>query len=314
MELTEAEVLKAASDFDAGIVDDGAGKDLQAIEGNDQGQAVAGEGDQPAKESGKDEGTEGEEGSSDNETTDQGKKAEDGKDGKQESKFAKEKTRQGKTWAEINAQKEALKQERERLDRERSEWQRQREEASKSQVGEFRDKNGHTAEEYESAAKTFEAQGEDELAKQALKAAKETREAAQAHRMQAEQDKFNKTWADNYAKLAEKREWLKDQNSDNYKRAVDLLTRYPVLRGTPDGINHAVELIELQDQAASASKLKGEVDSLRKELETLRKKTAIGGGKPTTGSKAEKPFEKLSLKEQEAQLNKLAREFDAVEA
>ena len=107
---------------------------------------------------------------------------------------------------------------------------------------------------------------------------------------------------------------MKDHNSDNYKRAVDLLTRYPILRGTPDGINHAVELIELQDQAASASKLKGEVDSLRKELETLRKKTAIGGGKPTTGSKAEKPFEKLSLKEQEAQLNRLAREFDAAEA
>lgn len=303
-------MLDLARREDSGVAIDDTPETPQAIDGEDGGKTSAENAEDPSNGDGEGDGGESRQGATDDAKGDDKGKP-DGQEGKTGSKFAKEKARQGKTWAEINAQKEALKQERERLDRERSEWQRQREEASKSQVGEFRDKNGHTAEEYESAAKTFEAQGEDELAKQALKAAKETREAAQAHRVQAEQDKFNKAWADNYAKLAEKREWLKDQNSDNYKRTVDLLTRYPILRGTPDGINHAVELIELQDEAASAGTMKAQIAELTKELETLRKKTSIGGGKPVSGAKGAKPLSQLSLKEQEAQLQKLAEEMDA---
>jgi hypothetical protein len=61
------------------------------------------------------------------------------------------------------------------------------------------------------------------------------------------QEKFAKAWSDSFSRLSEKETWLKDQNSPEYKRTVELLQKVPMLTSMPDGLVHAVELMKLQD-------------------------------------------------------------------
>jgi hypothetical protein len=314
LDLTEAELRKAAQDFDSGVNQDGGGDNGQATDpvkpAEDNPQDADSPDDKASEaDGGSQDGKDGDEG--DGQAQKDDRKAKDDSQDSKKSKFAKEIERQGKTWKEINAEKEALKAEREAIQRERQEWEKQRKASDTTDPENFRDSRGFTAKQYEEEAKRFEDAGEDTHAKVARRMAEEARDAARKAHSESERAKFQKAFEDNYHKLSEKNAWLKDQNDEKYKRTVDLLNRYPVLQQTPDGLVHAVELIELQDKAASASKLGEEIASLKGELEKLRKKTSIGGGKPTSQKGAEVPFEKLSLKEQEAQLNRLAREFDA---
>jgi len=316
MELTEEAMLKAAREFDSGVKVDGGGDDGQAIEPSKPTTDVSGDsGDTTANDSSEAGGKDESQGSNDNDGKEAGQQkepeAKEGDKPKDKSKFAKEMERREKTWREINAEKERLKAEKEAIQREREEWSKQREATSPSSEDDFRDSRGHTAKEYDQAAEEYEKAGEDAHAKVARRMAEEARGLARKAKADGERAKFEKAWSDNFHKLTEKHDWLKDAKSEKYNRAVDLLNRYKVLQQTPDGINHAVELVELQDRAASSDKLSAEIKSLKSELETLRKKTSIGGGKPTAQKGPETPFEKLSLKEQEAQLKKLAHEFDA---
>jgi len=151
------------------------------------------------------------------------------------SKFAQEQNRKAKTWEQINAEKEALKAEREAVRREREEWSKQREQSKTAETSSFRDEKGYTAEDYEAAAKEFEADGDSQLAKAARAKADGVRKAATERQQKAQQEKFAKAWSDSYARLSEKETWLKDQNSPEYKRTVELLQKVPMLTSMPDG-------------------------------------------------------------------------------
>lgn len=227
------------------------------------------------------------------------------------SKFAQEQNRKAKTWEQINAEKEALKAEREAVRREREEWSKQREQSKAAETSSFRDEKGYTAEDYEAAAKEFEADGDSQLAKAARAKADGVRKAATERQQKAQQEKFAKAWSDSYARLSEKETWLKDQNSPEYKRTVELLQRVPMLTSMPDGLVHAVELMKLQDTASKAQSIEAENKALKEQLNKLQQKTAIGKSVPAGQLKAEeKDFSKLSLKEQREALLRAAREFD----
>jgi hypothetical protein len=230
---------------------------------------------------------------------------------KKESKFAKEEARKAKTWSEINAEKEVIKAQKEALAREREEWQKSRQTAETSQTNQFRDDKGFTAQDYEQAAKEFDADGDRELAQAARAKADAARKAAGEHQVKLQQQQFQKSWEDSYARLSEKEPWLKDQNSEQYKKVVGLLNNYKVLTTIPDGLTHAVELVKLHDTATRAQAIESENKALKEQLDKLQKKTAIGKSVPAGPLKAEESdFAKLSLKEQRERLMKASREFD----
>ena len=229
----------------------------------------------------------------------------------QKSKFAQEQQRKAKSWEQINAEKEAIKAEREAVKRERDEWSKQREQSTAAENNSFRDDKGYTAEDYEAAAKEFDADGDTQLAKAARAKADGVRKAAGAKQQQVQQERFNKSWAENYGRLSEKEVWLKDQSSPEYKRTVELLQRVPFLTAMPDGLVHAVELMKLQDTAGRSQSLESENKALKEQLSKLQQKTAIGKSVPAGQLKTEeKDFSRLSLKEQRDALMRAAREFD----
>ena len=229
----------------------------------------------------------------------------------QKSKFAQEQQRKAKSWEQINAEKEAIKAEREAVKREREEWSKQREQSSAAESNSFRDDKGYTAEDYEAAAKEFDADGDTQLAKAARAKADNVRKAAGERQQKVQQEQFQKSWAENYGKLSEKEAWLKDQNSSEYKRTVQLLNNFPLLTATPDGLVHAVEIVKLQNAAERSQSMEAENKSLKEQLSKLQQKTAIGKSVPAGQLKAEeKDFSKLSLKEQRDALMRATREFD----
>jgi hypothetical protein len=238
-------------------------------------------------------------------------KEEKPKDPKSNSKFAQEQQRKAKTWEQINAEKEAIKAEREAVKREREEWSRQREQSTAAESNSFRDDKGYTAEDYEAAAKEFDADGDTQLAKAARAKADGVRKTASAKQQQVQQERFNKSWAENYGRLSEKETWLKDQSSPEYKRTVELLQRVPFLTAMPDGLVHAVELMKLQDTAGRSQSLESENKALKEQLSKLQQKTAIGKSVPAGQLKTEeKDFSRLSMKEQRDALMRASREFD----
>lgn len=230
---------------------------------------------------------------------------------KEKSKFAQEQNRKAKSWEQINAEKEALKAEREAVKREREEWSRSREQSKATETNSHRDEKGYTADDYEAAAKEFEADGDSQLAKAARAKADNVRKAAGERQQKVQQEQFQKSWAENYGKLSEKEAWLKDQNSSEYKRTVQLLNNFPLLTATPDGLVHAVEIVKLQNAAERSQSMEAENKSLKEQLNKLQQKTAIGKSVPAGQLKAEeKDFSKLSLKEQRDALMRATREFD----
>jgi hypothetical protein len=230
---------------------------------------------------------------------------------KKSSKFAQENARKAKTWESINAEKEALKAEREAIKREREEWAKNREESKVQEVNSVRDDKGYTAEDYEAAAKEFDADGDTQLAKAARAKAEGVRKLAGERAQKAQSEQFQKAWADNFNRISEKETWMKDQNSDAYKRTVGLLQKFPLLTQVPDGLVHAVEIVKLQQSAERAGSLETENKSLKAQLEKLQQKTAIGKSIPAGTLKAqENDFSKLSLKEQREALMRASREFD----
>ena len=195
--------------------------------------------------------------------------------------------------------------------REREEWNKQREQSTVADTNSFRDEKGYTAEDYEAAAKEFDADGDSQLAKAARAKADGVRKTVSVKQQQVQQERFNKSWADNYGRLSEKEVWLKDQSSPEYKRTVELLQRVPFLTGMPDGLVHAVELMKLQDTAGRFQSVEAENKSLKEQLSKLQQKTAIGKSVPAGQFKTEeKDFSRLSMKEQRDALMRATREFD----
>jgi hypothetical protein len=302
-------MLALANDYDAGVDIDSQPKEQSP---NNNETAPAEQDSSDAGSAGKEvDGGEQEVGTKSEPEAKAEKKTEQKTEKDKSSKFAQEQNRKAKTWEQINAEKEALKAEREAVRREREEWGKQREQSKAAETSSFRDEKGYTAEDYEAAAKEFDADGDSQLAKAARSKADGVRKAATERQQKVQQEKFAKAWSDSFSRLSEKETWLKDQNSPEYKRTVELLQKVPMLTSMPDGLVHAVELMKLQDTAGKAQSIEAENKALKEQLNKLQQKTAIGKSVPAGQLKAEeKDFSKLSLKEQREALLKASRAFD----
>jgi hypothetical protein len=302
-------MLALANDYDAGVDIDSQPKEQSP---NTNETAPAEQDSSDAGSAGKEvDGGEQEVGTKSEPEAKADKKTEQKTEKDKSSKFAQEQNRKAKTWEQINAEKEALKAEREAVRREREEWGKQREQSKAAETSSFRDEKGYTAEDYEAAAKEFDADGDSQLAKAARSKADGVRKAATERQQKVQQEKFAKAWSDSFSRLSEKETWLKDQNSPEYKRTVELLQKVPMLTSMPDGLVHAVELMKLQDTAGKAQSIEAENKALKEQLNKLQQKTAIGKSVPAGQLKAEeKDFSKLSLKEQREALLKASRAFD----
>lgn len=250
-------------------------------------------------------------GTSKSSETDSKAKQKEEKPKDQKSKFTQDQNRKTKTWEQINAEKEAIRAEREAVKREREEWSKQRDQSTVAETNSFRDEKGYTAEDYEAAAKEFDADGDSQLAKAARAKADGVRKTVSVKQQQVQQERFTKTWSDNFNKLSEKEPWLKNQSTPEYKRTVELLQRIPILTTLPNGLSHAVALMKLEDTAGRSQSLESENKSLKEQLNKLQQKTAIGKSVPAGQLKTEeKDFSRLSQKEQRDSLMRATREFD----
>ena len=250
-------------------------------------------------------------GTSKSSETDSKAKQKEEKPKDQKSKFAQDQNRKTMTWEQLNAEKEAIRAEREAVWSELEEWSKNREQSTVADTNSFRDEKGYTAEDYEAAAKEFDADGDSQLAKAARAKADGVRKTVSVKQQQVQQERFTKTWADNFNKLSEKETWLKDQSSNEYKRTVELLQRIPILTTLPNGLAHAVELMKLQDTAGRYQSVEAENKALKEQLNKLQQKTAIGKSVPAGQLKTEeKDFSRLSMKEQRDALMRATREFD----
>ncbi len=302
-------MLALANDFDSGVDIDSQSKETTPTTEKTPAEQDSSDAGNAGKEDNGGEQEVGAKSEASKEAKTEGDKPKAEKD--KSSKFAQEQNRKAKTWEQINAEKEALKAEREAVKREREEWLKQREQSKVAETNSFRDEKGYTAEDYEAAAKEFEADGDSQLAKAARAKAEGVRKSANERQQRAQQEKFAKAWTDSFHRLSEKETWLKDQNSPEYKRTVELLQRVPMLQSMPDGLVHAVELMKLQDTASKAQSIEAENKALKEQLNKLQQKTAIGKSVPPGQLKAEeKDFSKLSLKEQREALLKASRAFD----
>lgn len=227
------------------------------------------------------------------------------------SKWAAEQERKAKTWKQLNDEREALKAEQEALKREREEWQRKHEESKQKQAAteRYKDEHGFTAQDYRDYAKRV-AESDKDVAARANAKADELDKKEQEVRAKAAQDEFGRQWAAKYESLAKDNPTLKDPKSEDYQAVLGLLNKFPLLTRDPNGLEYAWEAVRLNRTAAQVAAKEAKIKELSQEVETLRKKTAIGSGVPTTPPSSDKPFEEMSVKEQEAHLKQTIRNMD----
>ena len=223
-------------------------------------------------------------------------------------KWAKNDERKAKTWQDINAEKESIRREREEITKARAEVDQARRSVQATEP--VRDEHGATVKDYQEAAKAYRAKGDSAMADAADKLAEGLSREEQQVNAQRGHEQNARKWQEHYAKLSDEKPDLQNPESALYKEAMRALEGFPMLKSLPDGIVYAVRAAELNLKAAQFDGTKAELDELRKEKTKLQKKLSIGSGTPTEPLDEDKPFEKMSLKEQKAALEQTVRAYD----
>ncbi|HVX56969.1 MAG TPA: hypothetical protein VHA37_04505 [Candidatus Saccharimonadales bacterium] len=214
------------------------------------------------------------------------------------SRYAKNQERLKGTWAQVNAEKDALKREREDLERQRQEFQTEREQAEQQ----------FSPEAYETAAQKFEKEGKFDLAELAKKKAEELRKnppkpGERAKAAQARTEAQRKEWA---LKAGVDFPDVAKDNSPLQVRVAQLLQEEPDLKAHPKGIYMAARLASLEATAASVPDLKAKLAQAEAKVKEFEELTAPGGEGAATRAAGEKTFEQKSEEEQFAELTQQA--------
>lgn len=234
------------------------------------------------------------------------------KEEKPKSKYEANKERQGKTWQEINAEKEAVKAEKAAIQAEKDALKKEREEIQKARTeGQpYRDENGATAKDYREVAKQYRAKGDEAMAEAAEKLADGLVAKEQQFKVQRQQDELKQSWSNSLKKLVEKSPELNDPNSDLYKETMALLNAVKPLTLHPEGLEYAVAFAENKLKGGKYETTASENKELKQKLEALEKKLSIGSGPTASSPSDDKPFEELSEKEQEKRLRQAVTKHD----
>ena len=223
------------------------------------------------------------------------------------SKWARNEERKTSSWKHINAEKEEIKRQREELLKVAEELKGRQADLDDGKA--YRDEKGFTADDYETAAQRLKDEGDDDLASDAKERAKEVRTEADKSQQEREVKKQYSVFESKRQELMQKHEDLRDVNSDLTKAANAILQQYPSMANA-DGLEHAVNIAQLQMKAAGAEKSETQVKELTDKLNKLEKKMSVSGGFTSEKVDGGRSFDDLSEKEQEAHLLKAAANFD----
>jgi len=223
------------------------------------------------------------------------------------SKWAKNEERKTSSWKHINAEKEEIKRQREELLKVAEELKGRQADLDDGKA--YRDEKGFTAEDYENASKRLSEEGDDDLASDATTRAKEVRVEGGKHQQQQLAKRHWEVFEGKRQQLMQKHEDLQKPDSDLTKRANAILKQYPTMQNA-SGLEHAVNIAQLQMRAAGAEQSETQVEELTNKLNKLEKKMSVSGGFTSEKIDGGRSFDDLSEKEQEAHLLKAAANFD----
>lgn len=236
------------------------------------------------------------------------------------SKFAKNQERQQKTWAQINAEKEALKKEREDFKKQQEEFTRAQQEFKDAQAKASKPK--YTAQQYADFAKQAEADAEElektqeyDKADEKRLLAKKAREFAEHLRLnppkepatdaqkEAEYQKLQKEW---YSKAAIDFPEVVKQGSPQQQALANLIKNEPAVLNDPKGMYYAARLVAAESVAASVPAKDKELGELRAKVKELEGKLTVPGLGAATNPGGD-PGAPLSEEQQRAELYAMAK-------
>jgi len=229
-------------------------------------------------------------------------------DEKKQSKYAKNQARLNKTWADVNSDKEQLKEATAQLQKQAEELEIQRQQLA-AQSG-YRDDKGFTAEDYEDAAVRLDNEGDTGLAQDARAKAKELKaesEQAKINSFKAERDQ---AWEVKRQELMKNNPELRDNSKPITQKAMSLLQQFPSLTSGPDGLELSVQMAKLALESDNSKESAAKFDELQKKYNKLEKKTSVQGGFTAEKLDGARSFEEMDMESQEKYLIDAAMHLD----
>jgi len=224
------------------------------------------------------------------------------------SKYAKNRERLNKTWAETNEVKEQNKRDRAAINQAYTELERQRQQIAA--IHGYRDEYGHTAKDYEEAAKGFRDEGETKLAEAADRKANELSQKQDQAVAQSRQQQSAQVFEAKRQELMNKHPDLRNDNSEITKRANALLRQHPAIARSPDGLQAAVNGALMQIDAEKGKNASTELSELQDKYNKLEKKLSVTGGYTNGKPDGDKGFDDMSDEEQTQHLLRAAMAHD----
>lgn len=248
---------------------------------------------------------------------------------KPKTRFAKEQERLGKTWTEVNAEKEKVRAERAAFEQQRQQWEQERQQREAAAVvtpERYRAAAQHHAQQAaavigqaELKAEELEKAGEFDQAEQVRKDAREQAAEARvlARQFEAEAKKAEanpavrqaaesaQTTAARQAANAEAFKtyaWLNDAESPQFAATKALLDANPDLKQHPKAVLLAARIVAAEHGASRVPSLETENKSLTDEVARLRALTAAPGAGGPAAPPAAKSWEQMTTEEQMASL------------
>jgi chromosome segregation ATPase len=224
------------------------------------------------------------------------------------SKYAKNRDRLNKTWADANEVKEQNKRDREAVEQAKTELEQQRQQIAATHG--YRDEHGHTAKDYEEAAKGFRDEGESTLAEAADKKANELSQKQDQAVTQNRQQQSAQVFEAKRQELMTQHPDLRKDDSEITKRANALLRQHPAIARSPDGLQAAVNGALMQIDAEKGKNASTELSELQDKYNKLEKKLSVTGGYTNEKLDGEKGFDDMDDTEQAQYLMRAATAHD----
>jgi len=224
------------------------------------------------------------------------------------SKYAKNRERLSKTWAEANEVKEQNKRDRDAIEQAKAELEQQRQQIAATHG--YRDEYGHTAKDYEEAAKGFRDEGETKLAEAADKKANELSQKQDQAVTQANEQKQVNAFEAKRQELMTQHPDLRKSDSELTLKANALLQQHPAIAAMPDGLQAAVNGALMMLEAEKGKSASTELSELQDKYNKLEKKLSVTGGYTNGKPDGDKGFDDMSDEEQTQHLLRAAMAHD----
>ena len=224
------------------------------------------------------------------------------------SKYAKNRDRLNKTWADANEVKEQNKRDREAVEQAKAELEQQRQQIAATHG--YRDEHGHTAKDYEEAAKGFRDEGESTLAEAADKKANELSQKQDQAVTQNRQQQSAQAFEAKRQELMTQHPDLTKSDSELTLKANALLQQHPAIAAMPDGLQAAVNGALMMLDAEKGKNASTELSELRDKYNKLEKKLSVTGGYTNEKLDGEKGFDDMDDIEQAQYLMRAATAHD----